>query len=203
MKSARAVLMLCTVAWVFVSLAVSAVATFGQQHNSDGKAIAKRQAGMAAALKFAETVLEHGRDTYGEKQTPLLVDALNVDTMKPPARLPSWSSGEGMQPWVSSNLADQGNLMRFLVGLSNLTGEPKYKRAAISAVKYNFDHFQGPGGIRALDQAEQHRVGACLKNRYGITAAKYDLPNPPNDRFLPDGIPGCVLWLRAEPPGQR
>jgi len=72
---------------------------------------------LAAAVKFAETVLEHGRDTVGEKQTPLLVDALSVDTMKPPARIPSWSGGEGMQPWVSSNLADQGNLMRFLVGL--------------------------------------------------------------------------------------
>lgn len=56
---------------------------------------------------------------------------------------------------------------------------------------------------RALDQPEERRIGAYLKNRYGITAANYDRPTPQNDRLLPDGIPGCVLWLRAEPPCQR
>jgi hypothetical protein len=112
MKSVRARLIPLMTAWVFLSLAVSVVSTLGQQQSSDSRAAVKRESEIAAAVKFAETVLEHGRDTYGEERTPLFVDALNVDTMKPPARIPSWG-GEGMQPWISSNLADQGNLMRF------------------------------------------------------------------------------------------
>ena len=48
------------------------------------------QTDIDAAVQCAETVLEHGRDTYGERQTPLFVDALNVDTMMPPAKIPSW-----------------------------------------------------------------------------------------------------------------
>jgi hypothetical protein len=45
------------------------------------------KARMDAAIKFAETVLKYGRDTYGEKHTPLFVDGLNIDTMKPPKKV--------------------------------------------------------------------------------------------------------------------
>jgi hypothetical protein len=53
---------------------------------------------------------------------------------------------------------------------------------------------------RVLDQAQLHRLGAYLKNRYGIAAANYDRPRPQNDSFLPGRIPGCILGLRAESP---
>lgn len=181
MTSARDRLMALMAVWVFVSLAGSAVSTVGQQKRSDGKATVKHQAELAAAVKFAETVLEHGRDKYGEKHTPLLVDGLNVDTMKPPARLPSWNGGEGMQPWISSNLADQGNLMRFLVGLGNLTGEPKYKRAAISAVKYNFDHFQGPSGMLPMGH---HRFIELKRDEFHGDVGKGGCPHELKGNFL-------------------
>jgi hypothetical protein len=29
---------------------------------------------------FADNVLKHGKDVYGEKQTPLFVDGLNINT---------------------------------------------------------------------------------------------------------------------------
>lgn len=45
------------------------------------------KAWMNAVIRFAETVLEHGRDTYGEKHTPLFTDTLDVDTMKAPDRI--------------------------------------------------------------------------------------------------------------------
>jgi hypothetical protein len=33
--------------------------------------------------RFASTVLEHGRDRYGDRATPLFVDGLHVDTLEP------------------------------------------------------------------------------------------------------------------------
>ena len=32
---------------------------------------------------FANTVLEHGRDSYGKEHTPLFVDGLHVETLEP------------------------------------------------------------------------------------------------------------------------
>ena len=36
---------------------------------------------------FADNVLKHGRDTCGPKQTRLLVDGINIDTLEPPVWL--------------------------------------------------------------------------------------------------------------------
>ena len=69
---------------------------------------------LDATITFADNVLKHGRDTYGPKQTPLLVDGINMDTLEPPV----WHY-QG-QEWVMSNLASQQNLFRTLVGLSEM-----------------------------------------------------------------------------------
>jgi len=38
---------------------------------------------LEAVRSFADTVLKHGRDTYGEQKTPLFVDGLHVETLEP------------------------------------------------------------------------------------------------------------------------
>ena len=109
---------------------------------------------LGVLRQFAETVLEHGRDSYGEKHTPLISDLLEVDTLKAPERMyihrlggPGPRSKQPFQPVISSNLAYQGNLMRFLVGLSNLTGDPKYQRAYQDGLRYHFEHYAVPNGL--------------------------------------------------------
>ena len=112
------------------------------------------KARMDAAIKFADTVLEHGRDTYGEKHTPLFVDGLNIDTMQPPEKTfifklggtPTPRGGPWL-PLISSNLGEQGNLMRFLVGLSNLRGDPNHKDAYKDCIRYHFKHYQWDSGL--------------------------------------------------------
>ena len=96
---------------------------------------------IKAVRKFADTVLKHGRDTYREKTTPLFVDGLNVDTLEPVR----WKL-KG-QEWIPSNLARQQNLLRTLVGLSNLTGDPCYHDAAAATVKYHIEHLQSENGL--------------------------------------------------------
>ena len=38
---------------------------------------------LASARRFADTVLERGRDVYGEQKTPLFVDGLHAETLEP------------------------------------------------------------------------------------------------------------------------
>jgi hypothetical protein len=54
---------------------------------------------LDATVTFADNVLKHGRDKYGPKKTPLLVDGINVETLEPVV----WKLSR--QQWYVSNLA--------------------------------------------------------------------------------------------------
>ncbi len=109
---------------------------------------------LDALVQYAETILVHGRDSYGEEHTPLFVDALEVNTLKAPEKMyihrlggPGPRSKQPFQPVISSNLAYQGNLMRFLVGISNLTGASRYREACKQCLHYYFEHYRVPNGL--------------------------------------------------------
>jgi len=158
------------------------------------------KARMEAALRFAETVLKYGRDTYGEKHTPLFTDVLDVDTMKAPEKIyichlcgnPCPRQDQPWQPVVSSNLAYQGNLMRFLAGLSNLTGDSKYKEAYQDSIRYYFKHYQTLSGVLSMGH---HRF-------IDLKADDYDGDNwPPGDRGheMKGDIPYYDLFWETDP----
>jgi len=97
---------------------------------------------LNAVIEFADNVLKYGRDTYGPKHTPLFVDGLNVNTHEPV----KWIAPNGDR-WILSNLASQQNLLRTLDGLTRITGDPKYKQAAMDAIKYAFENLRSPNGL--------------------------------------------------------
>ena len=97
---------------------------------------------MGAVTRFADTVIEHGRDTYGEKKTPVFVDGLHVETLSPPL----WK-GDGYQSYIMSNFASQQGLMRTLDGLTELTGDTRYRQAAEDATRYTLKNFTSPNGL--------------------------------------------------------
>ncbi|MFH1883856.1 MAG: pectate lyase, partial [Planctomycetota bacterium] len=97
---------------------------------------------LDAVRKFADMVLKHGRDTYGPKHTPLFVDGLNIHTHEPV----KWIAPNG-DKWILSNLASQQNLFRTLDGLTKITGAPKYRQAAMEAIKYAFENLRSPNGL--------------------------------------------------------
>lgn len=97
---------------------------------------------LKAVREFADNVLKYGRDTYGPKQTPLFVDGLNVNTHEPV----KWIAPNGDR-WILSNLASQQNLFRTLDGLTMITGDPKYKQAAMDAIKYAFTNLRSKNGL--------------------------------------------------------
>ncbi len=99
------------------------------------------EAYIDAVRTFADNVLTLGKDTYGEKHTPLFVDGLNIYNHEPAKWI---RDGE---EWILSNQASRQNLFRCFVGLTNLTKDNKYRRSAEEAIKYAFENLRGPNGL--------------------------------------------------------
>jgi len=97
---------------------------------------------LNAVRTFADNMLKYGRDTYGPKHTPLFVDGLNIHTHEPVR----WIAPNGDR-WILCNFACQQNLMRTLDGLTKITGDPNYKKAAMDAIRYAFDNLRSPNGL--------------------------------------------------------
>jgi pectate lyase len=96
---------------------------------------------LSAVQKFADTVIAKGRDTYGQEHTPLFVDGLQAETLKPVV----WKKdGES---WILCNFASQQPLLRTLKGLSSLTDKGHYCLAAADATRYALQHLQSPSGL--------------------------------------------------------
>jgi pectate lyase len=86
---------------------------------------------------FADNAIKSGKDVYGPKKTPLFVDGLNIESREPV----KWRFPKGDE-WVLVDIGNQQNFYRTLCGLSGLTGDSKYKKAAVDAVRYSFQNLQ-------------------------------------------------------------
>ncbi len=120
---------------------------------------------VQAVQAFADDALKYGRDTYGPKHTPLFVDGINMETHEPVM----WKSATG-HAWVLSDLGNQQIFFRTLTGLSALTGDPKYKQAAVDATRYAFenlieDGFLAWGGHMAYNASDDVTVFAEDKSK--------------------------------------
>ena len=156
-----------------------------------------------AVRQFAETVLTRGRDTYGPQPTPLLVDGLNLKTREPVR----WVyRGER---WICSNLASQQNLFRTLVGLSNVTGDARYRDTAAAAVAYHFDHLVRScgllqwGGHRFYDAATGRFVGEQdtheLKCSYPFYEFLHEVDAEATQRYIEAQWNAHILdWARLD-----
>ena len=98
---------------------------------------------MKAVKIFADNVLEKGIDRWSGKNTPLFADGLNIFTNEPL----EYSGSDQQGKYIRSNLASHQNLFRTFVGLSNLTGDPKYEEAAEKSIRYHFDNLCDHNGL--------------------------------------------------------
>jgi len=138
---------------------------------------------VEAVQAFADQVLTHGLDHYGRQHTPLFVDGLKVETLKP-AEWAFFADGREHR-WIYSDQLSHQTLFRVLEGLSLLTGDDQYVSAAAAATRYAFDNLKGPsglfywGGHTAWELVNDHWVG--LRWRPGTKAnpiheMKFHLP---------------------------
>jgi pectate lyase len=126
---------------------------------------------LNAVREFADNVLKYGRDTYGPKQTPLFVDGLNIHTHEPV----KWIAPNGDR-WILSNLASQQNLFRTLDGLTAITGDAKYKQAAMGAIKYAFENLRSRNGLLYWGGHSAYDAGADKPCGRGVHEFKSHYP---------------------------
>ncbi len=99
---------------------------------------------LNVVYRYADCMLQHGRDTYGPQKTGLFLSALDRSTLKPLASRPVPPSGvrEGDRvsvapaPLVGANPHHDENFLRLLYTLSALSGKQEYRDAADTELKW-------------------------------------------------------------------
>ena len=91
-------------------------------------------------VRIPDRVLQYGRDRYWEKLTP------------PVRGWPQRGYVEGAlvhkgERGSPSNLGQPAEPVSHPGGLSNLTGDPRYRKAAEEAIAYHFEHLRSPCGL--------------------------------------------------------
>src|SRR5215207_1815076 len=91
---------------------------------------------LQVVRRYADTMIERGRDTYGPEKSGLLLSALDRTTLTPLKVRPAPPGGirrgdRSGRPWVEMNganpMLDQ-NLLRVFITLSDLTGDRGYAK---------------------------------------------------------------------------
>ncbi len=102
--------------------------------------------------RYADTMIERGRDTYGPEKSGLLLSALDRTTLAPLTVRPAPPAGirrgdRPGRPWVEMNganpMLDQ-NLLRVFYSLSEITGDSRYARVADEELAWFFEHTMSP-----------------------------------------------------------
>jgi hypothetical protein len=99
---------------------------------------------MPVIYRYADTMIERGRDTYGPMKTGLFLSALDRSTLAPLTNRPpaphgireSDRVGSKDGPLVGANVHHDQNLLRLLYTLSELSGKPKYRDAADAELRW-------------------------------------------------------------------
>src|SRR5512138_1953643 len=88
--------------------------------------------------RYADAMIEHGRDTYGPQKSGLLLSALDRGTLSPLTVRPAAPGGirRGDRPgraWAAMNGANphlDQNLLRIFYTLAEITGDKRYSSVA-------------------------------------------------------------------------
>lgn len=110
----------------------------------------RKDTAFQAVMRFAQTMIEHGRDVYGEKKSPLFVAQLNVNTQ----RIPEGTDADpgvwrghlevaGYQAFCQNLLQDQG-LLDVLRTLTTVTGDAQYDAARRDYLAYVLNDTRDP-----------------------------------------------------------
>ncbi len=129
------------IGWIVLTVAAS----FGAELP---KVPVPRSPYLPVVYRYADAMLEHGRDVYGPQKSGLFFSALDRAALAPltnrppaPAGVPSTDRvGAKGQPLSGANPQHDENLLRLLYTLSDLSAKPKYREAADAELKWFFQN---------------------------------------------------------------
>jgi membrane protease YdiL (CAAX protease family) len=106
------------------------------------------EAWISRARQFADLLLDYARDQYGEAETPLFVNQIDIQTRTLPpeeSTLYITNTSRGAGP-TANNLLFDGGLLRLLYGMTNVTNETTYAAAADNYLEYYLERLPLPSG---------------------------------------------------------
>ena len=107
---------------------------------------------IAVVYRYADTMLQQGRDTFGPQKTGLFLSALDREKLAPLSVRPAPPAGIRRgdrvgEPWeqlVGANPHHDENLLRILYTLSELSAKPVYRDAADAELKWFLENAPSP-----------------------------------------------------------
>ena len=102
---------------------------------------------LTAAAHFADAWLAYGIDNYGARATPLFADLVDSETLVAPRIGVAYDRNEKNADSILCDQAGHQNFFRVLDSLTQLTGAPKYRRAAEKAVRHLFENYSTESGL--------------------------------------------------------
>jgi len=105
---------------------------------------------LRVVQRYVQTMIEHGRDTYGPQRSGLFLSALDRTSLKPFTVRPAPPGGIRREdrpgrPWSAMNGANpqiDQNLLRICYVLTDITGDPHYAKAADEELTWFLNHAQ-------------------------------------------------------------
>jgi pectate lyase len=127
---------------------------------------------LAAVRTHADNLIQHGRDVYGPKHTPLFVNELALpDAVAKPA---PWRFNRRTQnDVILCNLARHHPLLRVLDGLTVVTGSTAYRDAAAETLRFAFANLTDSVGL--LYWGGHCSYDALSKDWVGYVPATHEL----------------------------
>ncbi len=103
---------------------------------------------FALVRAYADTMIEHGRDTYGEAHSPLFAGALDRNTLKISPDFPPIPGIRNKDRCLTgSNPHIEQGLYHALYRLTELTGDKRYAEQADAALQFFFKTCQNKHGL--------------------------------------------------------
>ena len=109
---------------------------------------------LAIVRAYADAMIEHGRDEYGEKHSPLFAEAIDRRTMRmlegaspkkvAALRREDWGIRQHDRMLGGGNPQHSQNLYQLLFQLTEISGEKRYREEANRSLKFFFEQCQSP-----------------------------------------------------------
>ncbi|MCY2954661.1 MAG: hypothetical protein NTU53_22245 [Planctomycetota bacterium] len=107
---------------------------------------------LQVVRRYADTMIDRGRDTYGPQKTGLFLSSLDRMTLAPLTVRPAPPAGirrgdRAGRPWVEMSGANphlDQNLLRILYTLSQITGDNRYQNSADAEVAWFLNNTLSP-----------------------------------------------------------
>lgn len=102
------------------------------------------------AQAYADAMIEHGRDRYGDQHSPAFVATLDLQNLKMPQKMSDTTGQLYSSYFRAEDYSTSGNTMyhidlyQLLDALTDLTGDPMYRQAGRDSIEWFFKNTQSP-----------------------------------------------------------